>query len=94
MEKSRSIPKSTYEPSQDLVELEKIREDNHRRGLHKLDRTRALNNHFLQAEKSVKTQDKLTKIIQERDKSLQFDHFRANLCPKTQVNSRFCFFLL
>jgi hypothetical protein len=86
MGKARSAPKTTYEPSREQVELEKIREDNHRRGLQKLDQTRTLNQHFLQAEKSSQTQHKLTKIMEERDKNLQFDHFRANPPPKTQVN--------
>ncbi len=86
MAKARSAPKTTYEPSREQVELEKIRQDNHRRGLHKLDQTRTLNQHFIQAEKSSKTQKKLTKIIEERDKNLQFDHFRANPPPRTQVN--------
>lgn len=65
--------------------MEKIREDNHRRGLSKFDERRALNHHFLQTEKSSKTQNKITKIIQERDKTLQFDQFRANPPPKTEV---------
>jgi len=86
MIKSRPAPKTTYEPSREQVELDKIREDNHRRGLQKLDQTRTLNQHFMQSEKSSKTQTKLTKIIEERDKNLQFDHFRANPPPKTQVD--------
>ncbi len=90
MSKSRPAPRTTYEPSREQVELEKIREDNYRRSLQKLDQTRTLNQHFMQTEKSSKTQHKLTKILEERDKSLQFDNFRANAPPKTQVN----FFLL
>ncbi|CAF0942739.1 unnamed protein product [Rotaria sp. Silwood1] len=86
LEKSRTVPKTTYEPSREHVELEKIREDNHRRGLNKLDQTRTLNYHFLQTEKSSKTHRKITKIIEERDKNLQFDHFRANPPPKTETN--------
>jgi hypothetical protein len=86
MTKSRPAPKTTYEPSREQVELEKIREDNHRRALQKLDQTRTLNSHFMQAEKSSKTQSKLTKILVERDKNLQFDHFRANPPPKSHVN--------
>jgi len=89
MIKSRPAPKTTYEPSREQVELEKIREDNHRRGIQKLDQTRTLNQHFMQAEKSSKTQTKLTKIVEERDKNLQFDHFRANPTPKTQVDFSF-----
>lgn len=86
MTKSRPVPKTTYEPSREQVELDKIREDNHRRGLQKLDQTRTLQNRFMQPEKSSKTQHKLIKIIEERDKSLQFDHFRANPTPKSHVN--------
>lgn len=86
MTKSRPVPKTTYEPSREQVELEKIREDNYRRGLHKLDQTRTMNQNFLQTSKSGKTQQKLHKIVEERDKSLQFDHFRANPTPKSQVN--------
>jgi hypothetical protein len=41
----------------------------------------------MQAEKSSKTQHKIHKIIEERDKTLQFDHFRANPPPKPQVKS-------
>jgi hypothetical protein len=85
MNKSRSVPKTTYEPSREQVELEKIREDNRRRALQKLDQTRSLSHRFMQTEKSSQTQTKLTKIIQERDRSLQFDQFRANPPPKFQV---------
>lgn len=93
MAKSRPAPKTTYEPSREQVELEKVREDNHRRGLHKLDQTRTLNQHFMQTVKSSKTQHKLTKIVEDRDKTLQFDHFRANPPPKSQVNLSFFAFL-
>ena len=86
MTKSRSVPRTTYEPSREQVELDKIREDNYRRGLHKLDQTRTLNQHFMQADKSSKTQLKLVKIVEERDKTLQFDHFRANPPPKIPSN--------
>lgn len=86
MAKSRTVPKTTYEPSREQVELEKMREDNHRRGLHKLDQTRTMNQNFLQTAKSSKTQRKLNKIVEDRDKTLQFDHFRANPTPKSQVN--------
>lgn len=86
MAKSRSVPKTTYEPSREQVELEKIREDNHRRGLHKLDQTRTLNQNFLQTAKSSKTQRKLNRIVDEREKTLQFNNFRANPTPKSQVN--------
>ncbi len=85
MAKSRPLPRTTFEPSKEQVELEKIREDNHRRGLQKLDQTRTLSHRFMQAEKSAKTQHKIIKIIKERDKDLQFDNFRANPPPKTQV---------
>jgi hypothetical protein len=79
------VPKTTYEPSREQVELEKIREDNHRRGLDKLDQTRTLTQNFMQAEKSIKTQNKLTKILEERDENLQFEHFHANPPPKIEV---------
>lgn len=69
--------------------MEKIREDNHRRGASKLDQTRTLNQNFLQIEKSAKTQTKISKIIEERDKKLRFDHFRANPPPKPEVKSFF-----
>jgi len=85
MTKSRPVPKTTYEPCREQVELEKIREDNHRRGMNKLDQTRALHHRFMQAEKSAKTQTKLSKIIDDREKTLKFDHFRANPPPKIQV---------
>ncbi len=39
----------------------------------------------MQAEKSIKTQNKLTKILEERDENLQFEHFHANPPPKTEV---------
>jgi len=91
MTKSRPVPKTTYEPSREQVELEKIREDNHQRGLNKLDQTRTLHYHFMKTEKSSKNQNKLTKIVEERDKTLQFDHFRANPPPKTQVSFFFLF---
>ncbi|CAF4335217.1 unnamed protein product [Rotaria sp. Silwood2] len=86
LEKTRTVPKTTYEPSREHVELEKIREDNQLRGLNKLDQARTLNYHFLQTEKSSKTQKKITKIIEDRNKSLRFDHFRANPPPKTETN--------
>ena len=86
MVKSRPAPRTTYEPSREQLELEKIREDNHRRGLLKLDQTRTLTNHFMKSERSCKTQHKIHKIIEERDKDLQFDYFRANPPPKIHVN--------
>ena len=85
MDKSRAVPKTTYEPSREQVELEKIREDNHRRALHKLDQTRSQTYGYMQADKSAKTQGKLSKIVDDRDKRLQFDHFRANPPPKSRV---------
>lgn len=88
MDKSRPVPKTTYEPSREQVELEKIREDNHRRALHKLDETRSHTYGFMQAEKSTKTQEKLMKIIDDREKNLRFGHFRANPPPKSRVTDR------
>ena len=52
-------------PPKDQIELEKIREENHRQGLQKLNQTRSLSYHFMQTEKSTKTQNKQTKIIEE-----------------------------
>ncbi|CAF3349821.1 unnamed protein product [Rotaria socialis] len=86
IDKARTVPKTTYELPRDHVELEKIREDNHRRGLNKLDQTRALHHHFLQTDKSSKTQSKISKIMQEREKNYRFDHFRANPPPKPEAN--------
>ena len=71
---------------ENIQNQKKIREDNRRHAFSKLDQTRSLNYHFLQTEKSSKTQKKITKIMDERNKDLRFDHFRANLPPKTQVN--------
>ncbi|CAF1038601.1 unnamed protein product [Adineta ricciae] len=86
MEKSRPVPKTTYGPSREALELEKIREENYRRSLQKLDQTRALSANFMQTEKSAKSQSKLNKITEERDNELQFEHFRANSPPKSQTN--------
>jgi hypothetical protein len=80
MEKSRPPPKSTYEPSKDQIELEKLREENHRQGLQKLNQTRSLAYHFMQTEKSNKNLTKQTKTTEE---NIQF---RANPPPsKSQV---------
>ncbi|CAF3784877.1 unnamed protein product [Adineta steineri] len=86
MEKSRSVPKTTYELSRDQIELDKIREANYRQSLQRLDQTRSLTNNFMQTEKTAKTQSKLNKIIEENENNLQFEHFRANPPPKTQIN--------
>ncbi|CAF3291365.1 unnamed protein product [Rotaria sp. Silwood2] len=86
MEKCRLPPKSTYEPSKEQNELEKLREDNHQQGLYKLNRTRSLSYHFMQTEKSTKTQIKQTKIIEENEKNLHCEQFRANPSPKSQTN--------
>jgi hypothetical protein len=87
MEKSRAVPKTTYEPSREELELERIREENHQISLQKLDQTRALSGNFMRTEKTAKTQSKLTKILEERDNDLQFEQFRANPPPKSQVKS-------
>jgi len=80
MEKYRAPPKSTYEPPKDQIELEKIREENHRQGLHKLNQTRSISYHFMNTEKSNKTLNKQTKPTEE---NIQF---RANPPPsKSQV---------
>jgi hypothetical protein len=39
----------------------------------------------MQTEKSSKTQSKQAKIIEEHEKYLQFESFRANQPPKSQV---------
>lgn len=81
MEKSRPPPKSTYIPSKEQIDLEKIRDENHRQGLVKLNHTRSLSYHFMNTEKSTKTLNKQIKPIEE---NIQF---RANPPPsKTQVN--------
>lgn len=51
----------------------------------KFEETQQMNFGFLRTEKSSKTQEKLSKIIEDREKTLQFDHFRANPLPKAQV---------
>lgn len=81
MEKSRLPPKSTYVSSREQIELEKIREENHRLGLHKLNQTRSLSYHFMNTEKSCKNLNKHLKPI---DDNIQF---RANpIPPKFPVN--------
>ena len=85
IEKARSVPKTTYEPSREHAELERIRDENHRRALQQLDRVRSSTSAISQTKKSSKTQQKLTQIQEERDKHLQFDHFRANPPPKSHV---------
>ena len=80
-EKARPPPKSTYEPPKDPIELEKIREENHRQGLHKLHQTQSLNHHYLQPEKSTKTLNQPTKPTEENLA------FRAQAAPpKAQVH--------
>ncbi len=80
IEKPRPPPKSTYEPPKDPIELEKIREENHRQVLHKLNQTRSFSYHFMQTEKSTKTLNKQIKPTEENIR------FRANPPPsKTQV---------
>jgi len=80
MEKIRPPPRSTYEPSKEQIELENIRDENHRRGLHKLNQTRSLCYHFMNTEKSTKTLNKQAKPMEE---NIQF---RANPPPsKPQV---------
>lgn len=86
MEKPRPPPKSTYEPSTEQLELEKIRDENHRQGLHKLNEVRSLYFHFMQTEKSKKTQLKQARILDEHEKSLQHEPIRANPPPKPQVS--------
>jgi hypothetical protein len=39
----------------------------------------------MQTEKSTKTQNKQTKIIEENERNIQFETFRANPPPKLQV---------
>jgi len=86
MDKTRAPPKSTYESPKEQIELEKLREEHQQQGLQKLNHTRSLNYHYMQIEKSSKTQNKQTKIIQDNEKSLQFDTFRANPPPKISTN--------
>ncbi|CAF1142966.1 unnamed protein product, partial [Didymodactylos carnosus] len=86
MERIKPAPKTTYEPSRERIELEKVREENHRKAIEKLEHTRTLKYGFMQTEKSHKTHEKLSKIVEDREKNLQFDIFRANPPPKPQVN--------
>ncbi|CAF1394485.1 unnamed protein product [Rotaria sp. Silwood1] len=86
IEKYRPPPKSTYERSKEQNELEKIREENHRQGLHKLNRTRSLSFHYMKTEKSNKTQIKQAKFIEENEKYLHVEQFQANPLPKFQTN--------
>jgi hypothetical protein len=81
MEKSRPPPKSTYEPPKEQIELEQIRDENHRQGLHKFHQTRSLTDHFISREKSTKTLNQQIKPLEE---NIQF---RAHPPPsKTQVD--------
>jgi hypothetical protein len=86
MDKSRAPPKSTYESPKDQIELEKLREEHHQQGLQKLNQTRSLSFHYMQTEKSTKTQNKQTKIIEENERNLHFETFRANPPPKFPTN--------
>ena len=86
MDKPRPPPKSTYESSKEQSELERIREENHRQGLHKLNQTRSLYYHFMQTEKSPKTQMKQAKLLEENEQNLHVEKFRANAPPKFQVS--------
>lgn len=79
MEKVRPPPKSTYEAPKDPIELEKIRDENHRQGLHKLHQAQSLNSHVLQTNKTINHSLKPT------EENLPF---RAHPPPgKTQVLS-------
>lgn len=89
MQKSRPPPKTTYEKSKEQAELEKIRDENHRQGLHKLHQTRSLSYHFMQTEKSDKAQAARAKIIEEYEQELQPEKFRANPPPQPQVYFQF-----
>lgn len=82
MDKARPPPKSTYEGPKDPIELEKIREENHRQGLHKLHQAQSLNYHVLQTERSNKS---VNSPIKPTEENLAF---RANPAPaKEQVHS-------
>lgn len=82
MDKARPPPKSTYEGPKDPIELEKIREENHRQGLHKLHQAQSLNYHVLQTERSNKS---VNLPIKPTEENLGF---RANPAPaKEQVHS-------
>lgn len=93
MEKSRPVPKTTYEPSREQTELEKIREENYRRIMQKFEQTQAMNFGFMKTMKSTKTQEKISKIVAEREQNLQFDHFRAQPPPRAKVKSTTFVFL-
>ena len=85
MEKYRPPPKTTYEGARELVDLEKSHENNQRQAQEKLNQVRSLAVHHVQTEKSLKTLEKQSKILEETEKALQFDCFRANPTPKAQV---------
>ncbi|CAF1619510.1 unnamed protein product [Rotaria magnacalcarata] len=86
LERSRPPPKSTYESSTEQIELERIRDENHRQGLHKLNQVQSLSLHFMQTEKSKRAQIKQAQIIEENEKNLEFEPIRANPPPKPQTN--------
>ena len=87
MVKHQPAPKTTYEPSREHIELNKLREMHHRQAMNKLSQTRSLSFHHLQTEKSMKTRQKQAKILEDAEQTLQFDRFRANSIPKAQVDS-------
>jgi hypothetical protein len=76
MEKCRPPPKSTYKPPKEPIEFKKIREDNHRQGAKKPNHIRSTSS----------AERKQTKTIEENERNLHFDRFRANPPPKSQVS--------
>jgi hypothetical protein len=86
MDKCRSPPKSTYEPTlREQIECDKQHEIHRRQAEEKLHQIRSLSFHHLRTDKSVKTRQRQAKVIDDVNKTLQFNYFRANPMPKTQV---------
>ena len=84
--KARAPPKTTYEPPREQTELEKLHQANQRDAMAKLNQTRSLTFHHVQTEKTTKTRQRQAQIIEETEKTLQFERFRANPRPRSQVS--------
>lgn len=89
MAKVRSPPKSTYEVPREQREFEKFHETNQRQAMNRLVQARSLSFHHLQTEKTEKTRQRQLQLLEEREKLVQIDRFRANPPPKSQVRSLF-----
>lgn len=85
----RPPPKTTYEGPRETNEIDKQREIHQRQAMEKLQTVRTLPFHHVQTEKSMRTLQRQEKILEATEKSLQFDIFRANPMPKSQVKNNF-----